>query len=53
MNMTPEFATSNIGYATLGDEDMEGLGLMQRGVPGTFRHAFDRLRYQMYHFAVI
>lgn len=53
MGMTQEFTTSNIGYATLGDEDLEGLGLLSRGIPGTFRNAFDRLRYQMYHFAVI
>lgn len=43
----------NAGFATTSEEDLEGLGYLQNGLPGTFRNLFDRFRYQMYHYAVI
>ena len=43
----------NAGYATLSEEDLEGLGFLQGGVAKTFRNHFDRFRYQMYQYIVI
>ena len=43
----------NAGFATLTEDDNEGLGLLQQGLAGTFRNHFDRFRYQLYQYAVI
>lgn len=43
----------NAGFATLSEEDMEGLGFLQGGIARTFRNTFDRFRYQLYHYVVI
>lgn len=42
---TKELTTTNAGFATLSEEDVEGMGYMQGGLPGTFRSHFDRYRY--------
>jgi hypothetical protein len=34
----------NTGFATLHEDDLEGLGLMKHGVPSTYRNSFDRFR---------
>jgi hypothetical protein len=34
----------NAGFATLHEDDLEGLGLMKHGVPSTYRNSFDRFR---------
>lgn len=53
LGQSKELTIVNAGFATLSEEDSEGLGLLQGGLAGTFRSQFDRYRYQLYQFAVV